>query len=249
MVRSDRPWRPIGHVRSPWPEKFGVPRQAGLTSAHCLIELDPDLVPAEALRGLDGFSHLWVLFVFHRIPDGAGRPTVRPPRLGGNARIGTLASRSGFRPNRIGLSAVRLVGIEGPCLRVAGGDFVDGTPVIDIKPYLPWSDSIADARAAWSDAPPPRHAVRFSEESERQLAAHPRRDELRPLIVETLALDPRPAYQRDPSDRVYGMRLLDVDVRFTRNADEFVVWAIVGADALSTGLGNGRQGDRCEPEP
>jgi tRNA (adenine37-N6)-methyltransferase len=219
-------WRPLGHLRSPWPDKFGVPRQAGLTQASCRLELDPAMVDAEALRGLETFSHLWILFVFHRIPHGDARSTVRPPRLGGNARMGVLATRSGFRPNRIGLSAVRLVGIDGLRLRLLGGDFVDGTPVVDIKPYVPWSDAIADAHAEWSSGPPDRCPVSFTAPAERQLAAHPRHAELRPLIVETLALDPRPAYQREATERVYGMRLLDVDVHFTRAPDGFVVQAI-----------------------
>jgi tRNA (adenine37-N6)-methyltransferase len=223
-------WQPLGRLRSPWPEKFGVPRQPGLTRAQCRLELDPRVVEPEALRGLEGFSHLWILFVFHQVPAGGSRCTVRPPRLGGNERMGVFATRSGFRPNRIGLSAVRLVGIEGLSLRLLGGDFVDGTPVVDIKPYVPWSDAIADAHSDWSAMPPPRHPVRFTPAAQQQLAEHPCRDELHPLIVETLGLDPRPGYRAAASPRPYGVRLLDVDVRFTREPDAFVVQAIVPVD-------------------
>lgn len=227
MAAEGNTWRPLGILRSPWPAKFGVPRQAGLCEARCRLDLHPEEIGPEALRGLEGFSHLWILFCFHRVPDLGWRSTVRPPRLGGNARMGVLATRSGFRPNRIGLSAVRLLGIEGLSLHLVGGDFVDETPVVDIKPYLPWSDAIADARADWSDAPPPRSPVAFTPGAERQLAEHARHMELRPLIVDTLALDPRPGYQTTPSGRAHGVRILDVDVRFTRESDGFLVREIV----------------------
>ena len=226
-------WQPIGVLRTPWPDKFGVPRQPGLTDARCRLDLDPQVVPAEALRGLDAYSHLWILFVFHRVPAEGWRATVRPPRLGGNTRVGVFATRSGFRPNRIGTSVVQLDTIDGLSLQLRGGDFVDGTPVLDIKPYLPWSDALPDARADWSGAPPERLLVRFDAEAERSLAAHPRTAELRELIVQTLALDPRPAYRPDTSDRTYGVRILDVDVRFSHERDALVVREIVPGEAAS----------------
>jgi tRNA (adenine37-N6)-methyltransferase len=227
MAAGDN-WQSLGILRTPWPEKFGVPRQAGLTRAACRLVFDPAIVDVEMLRGLEAFSHLWILFVFHRLP-ATSRSTVRPPRLGGNARVGVFATRSGFRPNRIGCSAVRLVGIEGLSLALEGGDFVDGTPVVDIKPYLPWSDAIPDARADWSAEPPARFSVRFDAAAERQLAVHARAIELQSLIIETLSLDPRPSYLEDSPDRRYGVRILDVDVRFTRDAEAFVVQEIVSA--------------------
>lgn len=218
----------LGVIHAPWPDKFGVPRQAGLVDATSRLELDPAVLETNALRGLETASHLWIVFVFHRLAEARWRPTVRPPRLGGNARLGVLATRSPFRPNRLGLSAVRLLGVDGLTLLLGGGDFVDGTPVVDIKPYLPWADALPDARSGWSDAPPPRRNVRFSATALTQLDRHPRCDELRTLIRDTVALDPLPAY-RCASSEIHGVRILDVDVRFSREGEDFVVVELVRA--------------------
>lgn len=216
-------FEPIGRVRSPFRDKFGVPRQSGLApSIRQVIELDRERVPPEAVRGLQQASHLWVIFDFH-LAEPSGRATVRPPRLGGNERIGALASRSPFRPNPIGLSAVELIGIEGLTVTVAGGDFVDGTPVYDIKPYLPYTDCIPEARCTWADSPPAPMKVTLEVDEHPELAEHPEREALEPWIREALQWDHRPAYHDDDPERVYGMKLADLDVRWRIEAGGAVV--------------------------
>lgn len=225
---------PIGIIHSPFKEKFGVPRQPGIASAAwATLVLLPPYDRDETLEGLAGFSHVWVVFVFHATADQGWHPTVRPPRLGGNARVGVFASRSTFRPNPIGLSVVELAGFGREngklVLHLRGADLIDGTPVLDIKPYVPYADSIAHARGGFADsAPETQLAVRFTAEAEAQLAAreaqyphqHP---QLRELIAQVLAVDPRPAYRDDAAvERVYGMRLLDFDLR----------WRVEGASAV-----------------
>lgn len=211
----------IGHIESCYREKFGVPRQSGLVpEAWARLVLYPPYASDEALAGLEGFSHLWIIFVFHRHLQRDAGLSVRPPRLGGNARIGVFASRSSFRPNPIGLSAVEVVAIERAgddrTLLLRGGDFVDGTPVLDIKPYLPYADSIAAARSGYAaQAPLPVLQVGFSTEALRQIeAAEATLPRLRTLIKQTLALDPRPAYHAGEGGRIYGMRLYDYDVKW-----------------------------------
>lgn len=222
--------RPIGHIRSPFPEKFGIPRQAGLApAAVSVLELDRDRVPAEALRGIEGATHLWIIFELHGAgPSEAG--TVRPPRLGGNERLGVFATRSPFRPNPIGLSAVRLVEVRDHALVLGGGDFLDGTPVLDIKPYVPYADRIDDARCDWAaDAPGPL-AVRFDPGAERSLQGRADGAGLRELIVQVLRLDPRPAYRADgPGDAGFGVRVADVNVRFRVDGEGVVVQAVEAA--------------------
>ena len=211
--------QPVGVVHSCFGEKFGIPRQPGLVpAAEAVIELLPPANQPEAVRGLDGFSHLWVVFVFHACPEGQWRPTVRPPRLGGNERVGVFASRSPFRPNRTGLSLVKLeqvlVDAAGVRLRVSGADLLDGTPVLDLKPYIPYAESVPEARAGFAaTVPEPRLSVRFSAAAETAIAARPDLPRLRELIVQLLALDPRPATRRE-DDRVYGFRLHDFDLRW-----------------------------------
>jgi tRNA-Thr(GGU) m(6)t(6)A37 methyltransferase TsaA len=207
-------------VRSPFTAKFGVPRQAGLAPVRAIIELDARVVAPQAVRGLDGVSHVWVLWLFHRHTGARGRATVRPPRLGGNARLGVLATRSPFRPNPIGLSAVRVLGIEGLRIDVLGLDAIDGTPVVDVKPYVPEVDAIADARVDWLEPEPPQRQVVIAPTAERALAEHPRGAELRALVVAMLAADPRPGYRRaTAAARIHGMAVLDVDVRFSVDGD------------------------------
>lgn len=205
--------RPIGHVRAPWREKFGVPRQSGLSQVEATIELDVELVPREALRGLEQVSHLWVIAWFHGIAPGSGvRATVRPPRLGGSERLGVLATRSPHRPNPLALSVVELLGITDRLLHVRGIDLLEGTPVLDLKPYLPYADLVPTATCAWASDPPLPLAVRFAASlGELEPSLHA-------TIVDTLRWDPRPAHQRDALDRVYAMRLLDFDVRFRVDA-------------------------------
>ncbi|MBI5460767.1 MAG: tRNA (N6-threonylcarbamoyladenosine(37)-N6)-methyltransferase TrmO [Gammaproteobacteria bacterium] len=221
---------PIGIIHSPFKEKFGVPRQPGIApAARATLELLPPYDRDEALESLAGFSHVWLVFVFHATADQGWHPTVRPPRLGGNARVGVFASRSMFRPNPIGLSVVELAGFgreDGKLvLHLRGADLIDGTPVLDIKPYVPYVDSIPDARGGFAgSAPEARLEVCFTAEAEAQLAVrearHPR---LRELIVQVLGADPRPAYREDePVERIYGMRLLDFDLR----------WRVEGASAV-----------------
>lgn len=213
----------IARVRSCFNEKFGTPRQPGLApSARAELVLQPGFDRFEALQGVDAYSHLWVLFWFHRSAGQGWRPTVRPPRLGGNQRAGVYATRSPFRPNPVGLSVVENLGIRrrgGACSILIGNhDLVDGTPVLDIKPYLPYADSPVDATApdAYAQRPQMRLRVEFEPDARRVLARLPTADAtaLEALIRETLALDPRPAYQAGGSGRRYGARLADYEVRW-----------------------------------
>ncbi|MGJ8525464.1 hypothetical protein LMG33818_001192 [Halomonadaceae bacterium LMG 33818] len=232
---------PIGYVEGCYPDKFGIPRQPGLApSATAEIVLAHEYAQADAIRGIEAYSHLWVTFLFHLSPT-QWRPLVRPPRLGGNQKVGVFASRSTHRPNRLGQSLVELIGTDtrnGVRLRIRGHDLVNGTPVIDIKPYLPWAESIPDAHSDWAPKPPPRLPVIFSEKAAQQLARDTNALTLKALIVEVLAQDPRPAYHRTSSstaktqkkneagackaqpddshhqERIYGVRLVDKDIRF-----------------------------------
>lgn len=213
---------PIGVVRSCFKDKFGVPRQPGLVrTASGRLELFAPYNRVEAFSGLEDFSHIWITFVFHHCLDQGTRLSVRPPRLGGNRKVGVFASRATHRPNPVGISVAELVGIEhdqnGVCLRVRGLDLVDGTPVLDIKPYVPYSDSIPEAQADYAQqAPTASFDVQFSVESELQCEKHSQRwPELRQLIVEVLALDPRPAYIAARSaEKVFAIRLYELDIRW-----------------------------------
>lgn len=211
---------PVGRVRSPFDEKFAVPRQPGLApSAIGEIEFLPPYDDPAMVDGLAGFSHVWLTFVFDRCLEQGWRTRVRPPRLGGNTEVGVFASRSPFRPNFLGLSAVRLLSVierPVPMLRVAGLDLVDGTPIVDVRPYVPYADAIADAHGGFADDQPKAVcAVRFSDEARRDLRAHADADELRCLIEEVLCLDPRPAYRRGAEpNRTYGVALAGRDVRW-----------------------------------
>lgn len=242
VMDSDTPFpcRPIGRIHSCFREKFGIPRQPGLApDAQALLELLPPYASRETLNGLEGFSHVWVVFVFHQALRGTWRPTVRPPRLGGNRRIGVFASRAPFRPNPIGLSACVLQGIEQrdgrPCLRLGGVDLLDGTPVLDIKPYLPYSDAIPEARAGYAQAAPPAALrVAFDPAAEQAIAAaEARHPGLRRLIAQVLAADPRPAWQTGAAGRRrFGMHLWDYDLQWTVAGD---VIRVTGLLALDTG--------------
>ena len=212
----------IGVIRSPWKEKFAVPRQPGLVQdGHVELHLMAPYNQPEAVRGLENFSHLWVLFVFHQTMAGGWRPTVRPPRLGGNARMGVFATRSTFRPNPIGMSLVELKAIR--CeknqviLQLGSLDLLDGTPVVDIKPYLPFAEALPQARAGFAqEAPAADMPVRFSPQAEQQLAQQQQRYPcLARFIRDVLAQDPRPAYRKgEAQSREYAVWLLDFNVRW-----------------------------------
>ncbi|REC95641.1 tRNA-Thr(GGU) m(6)t(6)A37 methyltransferase TsaA [Kushneria indalinina DSM 14324] len=213
----------IGTIESCYPDKFGIPRQPGLApSATAVLRLKAPFDHPDCVRGLEQFSHLWISFIFHQSPE-RWTPLVRPPRLGGNARVGVFASRSTHRPNRLGLSLVELAGIEydpAPTLLLRGHDLVDATPVVDIKPYLPWADSVENASAGFAPEPPPQLDVRLSDDCQRTLSERPDGASLGALIRQVLSQDPRPAYRRDKrDDRGYGVRLHDLDVRFHVETD------------------------------
>jgi tRNA-Thr(GGU) m(6)t(6)A37 methyltransferase TsaA len=205
---------PIGTVHTCFGGKFGVPRQPGLCPSAWgrLVFHEPFRSP-EAIRGIEGFSHLWLIFGFHETADHGWNPTVRPPRLGGNQRVGVFASRSTFRPNALGLSLVRLEGVDGNELLLGGVDLIDGTPVYDIKPYLPYAESVPDAAAGFAGDEIPRLKVEIADAAEEALASLPQRAQS--VIREALSLDPRPAVQAEDSDRIFGAMLCGRDVRFT----------------------------------
>ena len=207
--------RPIAHIHCDFKEKFGIPRQSGLIdSARAKIVFLSEYRNPDALRGLDGYTHLWLLWQFSEAVRSEWSPTVRPPRLGGNKRMGVFASRSPFRPNPIGLSSVKIVSIDlntskGPIIEVAGADLLDGTPIYDIKPYLAYTDSHPDAASGFaltSDAP--KLDVEISEEILEKIPA-----DLHQSVIDILAEDPRPGYQDDPS-RIYTMQYATLEICF-----------------------------------
>jgi tRNA-Thr(GGU) m(6)t(6)A37 methyltransferase TsaA len=222
----------IAHIRSPFKEKFATPRQPGLTpTIEASVEFLPQFAPAEALRDLEQFSHIWLMFLFHKNWQQGWTPTVRPPRLGGNRRIGVYATRSPFRPNPIGLSAVRLLGVEQQgataSLRVEGADLIDGTPIIDIKPYIAYSDAISDATSGFAEDPPPRLQVRFSSRAKQTLTALADSQQLEQQISEVLSLDPRPAYRKNDVDlKEYGVLLDRFNVRWCVADGEVLILSI-----------------------
>ena len=200
----------IAHIRTAFPTKFGIPRQSGLAeSLHARIVFDEPYRNEAALRGLEGFSHIWLLWLFSEAVREDWSPTVRPPRLGGNARMGVFATRSPYRPNPIGLSCVKLIGIEGTELIVAGADLMDGTPILDIKPYLPYADARHDAKGGFAD--PLRDYALEVVFPDAWLQKIP--TELRVGLIDVLSQDPRPSYQDDP-ERVYGFAFAGFEVKF-----------------------------------
>ncbi|KTS70769.1 S-adenosylmethionine-dependent methyltransferase RcsF [Pseudomonas oryzihabitans] len=208
---------PIGHVRSCFKEKFAIPRQPALApAARGVLELLPPFDRPEAVQGLEQVSHVWLLFLFHQALESEPRLRVRPPRLGGNRYLGVFATRATHRPNGIGQSVVRLDGIEPGRLLLSGLDLLDGTPVLDIKPYVPYADSPLGAHNAIAEAPPPALPVSWEAAARQQAAAHGQRlgEPLVELIEQCLAQDPRPAYQQPAPERRYGVRLWDVEVQW-----------------------------------
>lgn len=205
----------IAHIESCFPTKFGVPRQAGIVDTPARIVFEPEYRVAEAVRGLEGFDYIWLLWEFSQARRDGWSPTVRPPRLGGNERMGVFATRSPFRPNPIGLSSVRLDRVEadprlGPVLHVSGADLTDGTPIFDIKPYLPYTDSHPDARSGFALRP----AERLLEVACAPCLLARVAEPLRQSLLDLLAHDPRPQYQHDPARR-YGMQFGACEVKFS----------------------------------
>lgn len=223
----ERTMRVIARMHSDFAEKFGIPRQSGLVSAlRAAVVFEPEFRNPDALRGIADFSHLWLIWEFSEAVRESWSPTVRPPRLGGNERLGVFATRSPFRPNPIGLSCVRLEEVRqdqahGTILIVSGADLMDGTPIYDIKPYIPYADAHPEARGGFAqDAPKPTLAVDFPPDL---LARIP--EDRREALCAVLALDPRPSYQNDPT-RIYGMRFAGCDIRFTVNNSTLTVCGV-----------------------
>lgn len=208
--------RVIAKIQSDFPEKFGIPRQSGLVEAlRALVVFEPEFRSPEALRGIEDFSHLWLIWQFSQAVREEWSPTVRPPRLGGNTRVGVFATRSPFRPNPIGLSCVKLEAIRtdpklGPVLEISGADLLDGTPIYDIKPYLPYADCRPEAVGGFAAAAP---ESQLRVELPQELAELLPPEKLKALLG-VLAQDPRPSYHRDP-ERVYGMRFGGYSLHFT----------------------------------
>ena len=215
---------PIAKMRSDFPTKFGIPRQSGLVEElRSTIVFEPEYRNADALRGLEGYSHLWLIWQFSKAVRSDWSATVRPPRLGGNTRMGVFATRSPFRPNHLGLSCVKLLAVEqtakdGTVIHVAGADLMDGTPIFDIKPYVPYSDCHIDALGGFTDtAGDFLLKVVFPEDLLKQLPVGKQA-----AAIGVLSHDPRPSYQRDP-DRVYGLPFAGFDIRFTVREDTLTV--------------------------
>jgi tRNA-Thr(GGU) m(6)t(6)A37 methyltransferase TsaA len=221
----------IGVIHSPCKEKFAVPRQAGLVpELRAQVEIVPEYARAEAFHTLEGFSHIWLLSVFHQAIREQWQPTVRPPRLGGNKGVGVFASRSPFRPNPIGMSLVELTRLERRdgvlFLHIEGCDLVDGTPIIDIKPYLPYADLEANARSGYtSDFSMASLSVKFSDEAQQLCQFYEDKgfDNLMVLVTRLIQQDPRPAYVADAAQRHYVFRLYDFDVVFSVNEQGAIV--------------------------
>ena len=221
--------RPIAHIRSDFPTKFGIPRQSGLVKElRSAIVFEPEFRNPDALRGIEGYSHLWLIWGFSMVERQGWRPTVKPPRLGGNTRMGVFATRSPYRPNPIGLSSVKLVSVEnrpglGRVLTVEGADLMDGTPIYDIKPYLSFTDSHPEARDGFAGEKLEKNLrVAFPEELLIALPA-----DKREALLSALSQDPRTAYQQDGEQ--YGFEFSGFDVRFSVDGDTLTVFDVAPA--------------------
>jgi len=219
----------IATIHTDFPSKFGIPRQGGLVNAlKATVTFEPEYRDATALRGLEGYSHLWLIWLFSESVMDGWSPTVKPPRLGGNRRMGVFATRSPFRPNPLGLTCVKLEGIElsgpqGPLLRVAGADLMDGTPIFDIKPYVPYADCHPEATGGFTDG------IRYErldvDFPEALLGDIP--PDKRQALIEVLAQDPRPGYRHGEASRRYGVAFAGYDVRFTVEGNALTVVEVV----------------------
>ncbi|NOH72969.1 tRNA (N6-threonylcarbamoyladenosine(37)-N6)-methyltransferase TrmO [Vibrio pectenicida] len=224
--------KPIGFIESPYKEKFAVPRQPNLVSAaSSRVKLLGEANNPEAVRSLEQFSHLWLLFLFDQNLEAGWKPTVRPPRLGGNERVGVFASRSTFRPNGIGMSAVEMKGItkmgEQIYIELGNVDLVNNTPIIDIKPYIPYSDSIACANGGYAEEKPITLPINFSSEALHILEQRSDASIVKTVIEQVLAQDPRPAYKKNkPDTKEYAVNLFDLNVKFIVKNDLVTVTAI-----------------------
>ncbi len=203
----------IAKIRTDFPTKFGIPRQSGLTDSEGVIIFEPEYRQEEALRGIEEYSHLWLIWEFSQVKDKPWSPTVRPPRLGGNKRVGVFATRSPFRPNPVGLSCVKLLGLEktseGTVLHVSGIDLADGTPIYDIKPYIPYADCRPDAKGSFAEE---RKSYTLQVKVSDKLISLIPEDKRTPLI-QTLTQDPRPQYIEDPQ-RIFGFEYTGFEIRF-----------------------------------
>ena len=213
----------IARIKSDFREKFGIPRQSGLVqNLRSTIRFEPEFRNADALRGLEGFSHLWIMWIFSENIRSTWSPTVRPPRLGGNKRLGVFATRSSFRPNPLALSCVKIERIdldtpEGPEIIVSGADLLDGTPIVDIKPYLPYTDAHPEAVGGFADTVL-RNKIQVKETN----ALDKLSPEQRSILIEILEQDPRPAYQNNP-ERIYGFNFAEYEVKFKVDGDTLEV--------------------------
>lgn len=227
----------IGTISSCYKEKFGIPRQPGLVNNISTIEIDSAYSHDEAFRELETFSHIWVIFIFHGIDNKKWKPTVRPPRLGGNQRVGVFATRSMFRPNPVGLSVVELSGIERIgdkiVLTVIGGDFLDTTPVIDIKPYIPYVDSVDRSKAGYAlEKPGIKFEVIFTVQARKEIKlAEKKYAGLGNIIIEILQLDPRPAYkQLATNTNSFAIKLYDYDMKWYVDEQKIIVTSLTLLD-------------------
>lgn len=218
MGEAEYSMKRIGVVETCYPEKFGIPRQPGLVkSARGRVIFDPEFQNPDMIRGLEGFSHIWLVFIFHEAGEKPGRAMVRPPRLGGNERRGVFATRAPYRPNSIGLSVVELEQVnEDGSLSIKGVDLVDGTPLLDVKPYIPFCDSVPDARGGFVSGIPEQMPVVWE-------CARPEEATALETIEESLSYDPRPAYQRGAEEREYGCTIAGHEVRWVVKAGGAIV--------------------------
>ena len=230
---SDYSISAVGHIQSPYKQKFAIPRQPRLVpEAKAKLIFAPDFNREEFVRGIDEFTHIWLLFRFHETADKGYSAMVRPPRLGGNERKGVFATRATFRPNAIGMSAVKLEGIEYKIgqlsLLLAGIDLLDGTPIIDIKPYLPYSDAMLDASAGFADTrPETQMSVEFTPEVTLFIEQQTQYPDLLNFISNVLKQDPRPAYKKQKDgEQSYGMTLYDYNIRWQVNGEHNLVTSI-----------------------
>ncbi len=219
----------IARIRTDFPTKFGIPRQSGIVDTKARIVFEPEYCSADAVRGLEGFSHIWLIWEFSEAKRQQWSPTVRPPRLGGNVRMGVFATRSPFRPNPLGLSSLKLEKVEldtpdGPILHVSGADLMDGTPIFDIKPYVPYADCHPDALGGFAPAAPEMKLyVNFPHELRSKMPS-----DKACTLADVLAQDPRPSYQEDES-RVYGFSFAGFEVKFRVEGQTLTVLELTAA--------------------